>query len=375
MNHTTETALRTGIFNDPLADWPNDDLLLSQASRDRLRQTHPALLRVLDWPELRDAFSRHDGPAARGKRASHRQGLLAIAFSGLGVVLLGVTPTFPDATADRLSTAALLFMTLGGALGVMHWVFLRSRAVWLGHRFWTERLRQLYFQSLVNTADLSAAALTGDTALATLKTQRAIWLADFYTDPADPRDRVRAVVQDRTEANTWLRPEWKQSRPLAANPDAAAPILAALYRQRIGIQSFYAEKNLGSDVFSPTTRARLLHAISDGSTILVIAAAALGWLAHLIGPTLLGASALVWTSVAAVLSAASLVARATDQGLQNEADADRYAWYADAVREIKARYEAASPDQQLLELRRLEELSYQELRRFLRTHNSARFLM
>ena len=98
-------------------------------------------------------------------------------------------------------------------------------------------------------------------------------------------------------------------------------------------------------------------------------------MAYLLGSVVLGVDALVWTSVAAILSGIGLMARAADQGLQNEADADRYEWYADAVREVKERYEAAAANGQVLELRRLEELAYQELRRFLRTHNTARFMM
>jgi hypothetical protein len=208
-----------------------------------------------------------------------------------------------------------------------------------------------------------------------LRQQRAIWLAECYSDPADPRDRIRAIMGDRTEANTWLRHEWKQFRPPESPAAALQPLIEALYRQRIRIQSVYAAKNLGSDVFSPSTRARLLHVVGDGATILVVVAAALGWIAHLLGSRALGVGALVWTSVAAVLSGAGLLARATDQGLQNEADADRYEWYADAVSEMKERYEAVVTECRVLELRRLEELAHQELRRFLRTHNIARFMM
>ncbi len=49
--------------------------------------------------------------------------------------------------------------------------------------------------------------------------------------------------------------------------------------------------------------------------------------------------------------------------------------YADAVNEVKDRCEASATNGQVLELRRLEELAYQEFRRFLRTHNTAHFMM
>ncbi len=373
MTAMASAELHAGLFTDPLVDWPNDDLLISEASRDMLRLNYPALLRALDWPELREAFVRHNAPAGHNKRASHCQGLLAVAFAGLGLLLLGVAPALSH--EGVVSKIALGCMSVGGCLGVLHWLVLRSRFSWLGHRFWTERLRQLYFQSLVNSMDLTVAAMTDDAGLAALRQQRAIWLAECYNHPADPRDRVRAIVRDRTEANTWLRHEWKHYQPPERPAAALEPLIEALYRQRICIQSIYAAKNLGSDVFSPPTRARLLHVVGDGATILVVVAAALGWKAYLYEPAVLGLSAVVWTSVAAVLSGTGLMARATDQGLQNEADADRYEWYADAVSEVKERYEAAPTERRVLELRCLEELAYRELRRFLRTHNAARFMM
>ena len=45
-----------GPLDDPLANWPNDDLLLEQKSRNRVAREHPDLLKILDWPELRAAF-------------------------------------------------------------------------------------------------------------------------------------------------------------------------------------------------------------------------------------------------------------------------------------------------------------------------------
>jgi hypothetical protein len=240
MTTITNAEMRAGLFIDPLADWPNDDLLISDASRDALRRTYPELIRVLDWSELREAFVRHDEPAGRNKRASHRQGLLAIAFAGIGIVLLGVTPVLSHVAEAMVSTIALLCMSIGGGLGVLHWVFLRSRFTWLGHRFWTERLRQLYFQSLVNALDLTVAAMTDDASLARLRQQRAIWLAECYDHPTDPRDRVRAIMEDRTEANTWLRHEWKQYRPGVKSsrgaPAAAGGAVSAAHLRPVGLR-------------------------------------------------------------------------------------------------------------------------------------------
>ena len=45
-----------GPLDDPLANWPNDDLLLEGKSRNRIARDYPDLLKILDWPELRAAF-------------------------------------------------------------------------------------------------------------------------------------------------------------------------------------------------------------------------------------------------------------------------------------------------------------------------------
>ena len=81
----------------------------------------------------------------------------------------------------------------------------RSKHSWLGHRFWTERLRQLHFQSLVNHVEFAAKAITDDAAFDALVQYRRLWLADLYHDPDDPQVRIRALLQDRTESRTWIR--------------------------------------------------------------------------------------------------------------------------------------------------------------------------
>jgi hypothetical protein len=68
-------------------------------------------------------------------------------------------------------------------------------------------------------------------------------------------------------------------------------------------------------------------------------------------------------------------ARAANEGLQNEADTDRYEWYAEALEELDERYEKAGIAGRVKELHAVEELSYKEMRRFLRTHDTARFLL
>ena len=367
---------RTGPFSDPLKTWPNDDLMLKEEFRDALREENEALFNVLDWPELREKFERHDKPAGRGKKISHMQGLAAIGLAGIGIILIGAIPALPHDLERDLSIVALGAMGLGGLLGLVHWLVLRSRSTWLGNRFWTERLRQLYFQSLVGNLELTAQAMTDPDSLEELKKYRAKWLREFYVDPQDPRDRIREIVLDRAESGIWLRPEWREHHVLHNPPAAIHVLLDALHRQRIEIQHYYAGKNLGPDVYSPGTRAKILRSIGQLCTVLVVIAAAIGGISYGYEIRIMCGNGLTWAAVAAVLSAVGLTARAADEGLQNETDADRYEWYKEAIDELKERYEHdRSVGPRMQELRRMEEITYQELRRFLRTHGGARFLM
>lgn len=129
--------LNTSPLVDPLKNWPNNDLLLTQESRDRLGATRPRLLRVFDWPELRQTFELHDEPASRWKRWNHRQGVGSVLFAGLGVILLSMSPIMPFGAQDLVINFALVFMAVGGLTGVLHWGLLRSRHSWLGHRLRT----------------------------------------------------------------------------------------------------------------------------------------------------------------------------------------------------------------------------------------------
>ena len=167
---------------------------------------------MLDWPELRTAFAQHDAPGKRGKRTSHVQGLLSVGLAGLGVIILGLNPALPKSFEHGLTIVALVLMTLGGALGVLHWLVLRSKYVWLGHRFWTERLRQLYFQSLTANLDLLSSAMIDDAFLSELLRLRRVWLDDFVEEARHVRVAITDILEDRTESKAWLRPEWAASQ-------------------------------------------------------------------------------------------------------------------------------------------------------------------
>lgn len=364
--------MRMSPLQDPLGEWPNDDLLLTEAARERLGRWHPKLLRALDWPELRAAFSAQDVRANRGKIWSRRQGLAAVLLTGLGVILLTVSSLF-GGRQDGVNTLALGSMFCGGSLGLLHWGLLRSRHDWLGNRFWTERLRELHFQGIVNNLSLCAEAMDEDAKLEELQRRRGIWLDEYYHGGDDPRTLIRAVLKDQTLREVWIFPEWRSTQPPPAESENLAQLLEGLRRLRIGIQWTYANKNLGDDVYSAPTRGLILRFVMSAAAVAVIAISAVGILCAASGRSILGITMFEWTIVSGVISAVGLMAQSINQGLQTQADTDRYEWYGEEVDNLRREFEGEGLAVKVAALRRLEHASYVELRQFLRTHSAARF--
>ena len=365
--------MRMSPLTDPLKEWPNDDLLLDAQRRQRFAECKPNLSRVLDWPELRDAFATQDRKAIRGKAMSRWQGVAAVLLSGLGVILLASVALIAQDKQASVSGAALALMFLGGVIGILHGGFLGSRHDWLGNRFWTERLRQLYFQSAINNLPLLARAMKDDAALEVLKRQRALWLEELFRDVDDPRIPIREVVEDTIEKNTSVRPEWDEDPALPEDSPELSELFEGLRRQRIGIQWTYSQKNLGNDVYAAPTRDRILRGLTYVTALLAIAIAGVGLACVLTRSDILGLDLTEWTFGAAVLSAIGLMAQSLNQGLQTQADLERYSWYAEEIDDLRCDFEKGDTAAKIAALRRLERASYVEMRQFLRVHAAARF--
>jgi len=369
-----DVEIAEGPFANPLKDWRNDDLMLEEETRVYWQQNRPRAFRVLDWPELRESFQQHNLAANRGKRTSRVQGLLSVALAGLGVITLALEPVIPNKWEGEVTLAALLLMSAGGALGLLHWVILKSRHVWLGHRYWTERLRQMHFQSLVANIDLVCEAMTDDRKLEELQTLRRRWLGDFTREATDPRVPLNGTCEDRTDGKAWMHSEWRDAKNRAVPSETMDELMDALSVLRLGIQLMYARKINLNNIYSPKTRGLVLRLTGVGATVAVISFATAGWISWLAGGKLMAVGLGGWTVAAAVVSAFGIMARAMDDGLQTEADAERYRWYEEALENISEQFEAASVSGKVAKLRQLEQTSYQELRWFLRTHAGARFL-
>ena len=84
--------LRRDDFEDPQAGWANDDILFTKPARMALGARHPAALRVLDWPELRALFGKHEAPANRHGRADRRFGMVSVGSAVGGLILAAFAP-------------------------------------------------------------------------------------------------------------------------------------------------------------------------------------------------------------------------------------------------------------------------------------------
>lgn len=369
------SIMRNSIFDDPLKGWSNRDILLDTGARDKLGQHNPRLLQVLDWPDIRTAFATHDKMANDAKRLSKRQGTIAVILVGLGIIALGSEPLVSAGRPQTfLHTIALSFLTLGGLLGVLDWLVLRARGRWLGHRFWTERLRQLYFQFLLQEHQLAARGLEDDESLHQLTAKRGVAFERFYRDPDDPRIQIREILGDTCDLSTWISSNWN-SAPAMADPSTQTQIiLDALREQRIGVQAEYTQKNMGEDVYSPAMRDKLLKIGADAAIIMTLLAAACSWTVIVSGVQIMSFDGREWLAFVAIASAVVLMLRALREGLKTEEEMVRYTNYRDGVARVSALYDRGDHAAKIDALVELERLSYVELRSFLLSQHAARFV-
>jgi hypothetical protein len=370
-----EPAMRVSFLDNPLKQWKNHDILVDPDAREALSKRDPALFRVRDWPELRDLFEKHDEEAERAKWRTRWRGSGAGICAGLGLTVLGSEVLFTPWTAEAvILPIALGLMTFGSLLGLLDWRILPTRAVWLGHRFWAERLRQLYFQFLLQEHTLAARAMTDNAAFEQLKTLRAEALTEFYHEPGDPRLLIRTLLRDCGNGHVWTLRRWKRPPPAGAATAELDKLLIELRECRIGVQDEYSRKNLGDDIFSAPTRDRLLQGLSDMLLIATIILAVFAWIADLSSGSFLRFRTREWLGIIAMASAIGLTAKLIKDGLRTEAEAARYESYSEAISNVAEDFDRGDLAEKLRTLAELERLSYTEMRSFMVSQHAARFV-
>lgn len=374
MNAASGSDADTGsrLFGDPLSGWSNDDILLTKPARATLGAKHMRSLRVLDWPELRAQFSRYDAPANQHARRDRLLSLGSVACVSAGLILAGYAPLLADGAA-LLGAAAALLCVFGVLLGAVHWLDRPARARWLGNRFWTERMRALYFQTLINNLDLVAAAMRDDTALGEWKAARARALNALPT-PENLASQISRLAGQVGEDEVWALAEWAPA-PAPPSPSEELDIVFTLLRtQRFDSQIAYTDRKLGDSLRAPRRRSQAVHLggqiLPAGAVLATVVAGEL----LVLGQPGDGFQVRVALATAAATAIAALALRMVNDDLRLSQDAGRYAWYGAAVQRARAQFDAGDLGQKLSALREMEVIAYRDLRAFVSAHWRGRYV-
>lgn len=367
-----ESEARIGMFQDPLADWANDDILLTKPARAVLGQRHLQGLRVLDWPELRQLFSRYETPANLHARRDRGLGLISVATAVLGMVLAAFTPL---ATGQErwLGLAAALLTLTGAGLTTFHWLNRQSKARWLGNRFWTERVRGLYFQAIVNNLDLVARAMTDNVALMEWKAVRARAL-EALPKPDDVTAQIARLAGTIDESDAWVLPEWTKPTAPPQPSDGLDVLLPLLRSQRFDVQLAYVDRKLSDSLRTPRRRSEVVRRGSEVLPAVAVLAAAAAGILMALGLTPADAWVQLALAVTAGSAAVALALRVINDSLLLSDDASRYAWYSAAVLRARNRFDAGDLGEKLAALRDMETVAYRDLREFVAAHWRARYV-
>lgn len=372
----------SAFFANPLAGWANDDLLLDERRRAEIKTQFPNAIRVLDWPELRDAFVGYDAHANLSRRTNRGHGVVAVSLGYTGLVLSAASVLIPDwgVLFTRwdvvVAVAGALLTVLGGWVGFQTFLIGRRKREWIVNRFWTERLRQFYFQFIINNLPAASGAMGSADAFKAFDEIRTMALSDFMVGTDRSFDRVlTAMLSDTGEADPWIERGWE--REDAIEPDSlGAELIAALGETRLGVQERYTQRKLRQGYHSASWRLGVLRALGDLLTVTVLfITLAIGVVAGFSNTTSTPPLEIL-IFAGAVLSGGVVALKAIEEGQQLAADDERYSWYLASVRALKQRFNMATNGATRLHvLRELEHLSYQELRRFILAARASRFLM
>lgn len=371
--------------SSPLSNWANDDLLLTEQVQRTIADCFPRAFRILDWAVLRDEFIKHDISANRNKRIINHHGVSGALLSAVGASLLTLPPIFPTGIFQSVVVVAGCSLVFGGGLmGLWHLFAHNGRAKWLLNRLWTERLRQFYFQYIVNNFDAAIAAMDDDNNLKKYVSLRDGALKTFINDTEmnlsarGPIEAVRWLADDHEDARAWGRSVWQDNRILPSTflTDDHRELLECLSRGRIGIQEIYSQLNMKPRSASQGNMARLITFSGNIATFIFVVSLTLAgmWILFYTRQTDFPSDALIACS--GVAASWGLYFRLVDQGMGYSSDAERYALYADQVRLVRQQFNAAGDDVRgkIAALRQLEIYTYQEMRQFLTTHLRSRFL-
>jgi len=379
---------------DPSDHLHNDDLLMGAAAQAAARAEFPAVFHVLHDPELLAAFRPVDERAMAHKRQSHRAGMIAVLFVVLALFGASSESLWHELPADVQAIIAIASALLGlaavavAAFGVMYG---SRKAAWLHERLFTERLRQLHFQSFIwRLPEISAScAGHGAQAVETYVAQRRVWLAGFLARHRGHLDAMLTSLLDpNARADVWLHPVNPAQRP-AVPHDLPQSVFEAYRACRLEAQLGYANYMLregsgplhGTGVRQQNHAINLVWTLAFGLLVLLHLGVAIGHGVHYLQHGGAGTDSWSmlespWPHVLVVwLAVLALGARVMGDGLGLGRDIGRYEEYRATVQELLTRFQAAAGNDARLEVMiEMERTAFEEMRSFLRAHAEASFV-
>jgi hypothetical protein len=352
----------------------NVDLLLDPRDREALAARYPQFMFAFDDPDLRALFEEMDTSATQAKRRSRRFGIAGVGLVALGLIVGAFSTLLYQQDWFRVVVGAAAAIAVAGL--VVGWAGVmtsRARDEWLRQRYVCERIRQLHFQTLAGWAPLIVAcARKGDAkdflAARIARTEK------FRSQVVNASAvKLADVLADRPGEGAWLvDPDPKQ----AAEDGTTAKYFEALEELRLRHQADFAGLQLLSfwtlSPRSPLQTAKLLSGIGAFCAVLLLSLGVAG----LVVDAATGRMASLTHASMVALAVIALSARTLEEGLQVHAEVGRYRTYDAALRRLGERYrQAATGAEKRNVLLELEEICFDEMVGFLKSHHEARFLM
>ena len=380
----------------------NHDLLANADDMKRIDEFYPRLKRVLYHEELIRYFNQFNDRADEAKRKSRLWGKWAIVLGAVAIVLAEIEIgaaliKLPSPWALLIGAVASVCGLVSATVGVFGVLYGSRKREWLQNRFVGERTRQFHFQSLiVQLTDIATIleAATEDTVKAAetrFLSRRRTLFGKFQEELNGNADaKLNNAISSYGEGDWWLHNPSCRTR--ANDTEILNPVFDAYRELRIQHQLDYTNYKLQDDhkIFSgmPVKQARVLQHVTNAGIawLLLIHAIVLGVVVFTFATVVAGTRldtatteateviTIVFSVAIIAIAVVALAARAFEQGIQPEREIERYQQYRSALRSTLGQFEKAETTLDKIRImRQMEQLAFEEMRNFLRTHERASF--
>jgi hypothetical protein len=383
MDRSTNETASTG----PMADWPNDDLMLRPDTRDYLYENYPRVAPLFDASDLHELFKAHDAPANVAKERSRRWGFVAVALGFLSLALASCSPLLLRLTGNLVpwsSTASsaglgLVISVLAVSsvvIGYTQALTGRSKQDWITHRLWTERIRQLNFQIIANNLDVASKAIESGNFESWRRIRRKEIDRFHHYHMASTDELLEILWSDQAEDKTWVNPDWQEPPSIEPSESSLEEFIDVFIQQRFGIQLRYTRLRLSGGLGSVRFQSKAISFFTTSLTVLALMDSIALAIMHFLGLTFESLAVQASTTILGVFGGAVIALRALEDGINPTAETDRLEWYLAAVSGLQDRFDRAEAlDDKVDIMREMERLSYQEMRRFFITADRSQFIL